>query len=243
MKLKGKVAIVTGAGRGIGRAIALALAHEGVNLALVSRTRAELDEVALEVRQSPARAIAVSADVSIQQQVDEAVKNTLAELGPVDILVNNAGVAIHHDVQEIPEADWDRTFAVNLKGAFLFCRAVFPQMMGRGQGDILNVASIGGRRPAGHYSSYCASKAGLIAFSEAIAQEGAPRNVRVSLICPGPVDTALRRKDFPEESESELLLPQDVAEAAVFLLSRPSGVFIPELTMRPLAAKYQRALR
>jgi NAD(P)-dependent dehydrogenase (short-subunit alcohol dehydrogenase family) len=228
----GKVAIVTGAGRGIGKAIALSLAGKGASVVLVSRTAAELEQCLREVRVLTRNGIAVAADVSIKEQVDHVVSNTRAEFGHVDILVNNAGIAVHSDLKNIGEEDWDRTFAVNLKGTFLFSQAVFRFMSANGGGDIINIASMGGRRSAGHYSAYCASKAGMIAFSEAIAQEGKPENVRVSLVCPGPVATWLRKKDFPNEDSAALLQPEDVAEVVLFLLSRPKGVHIPEICVQ-----------
>lgn len=232
--MQGKVAIVTGAGRGIGKAITLSLAKHGASVVMVSRTKAELEECLREVRDLSRKTLVVAADVSLKEQVDQVVSKTLEEFGVIDILINNAGIAAHGDLKDIAEEDWDRTFAVNMKGTFLFSQSVFRFMSAHSGGDIVNIASMGGKHAAGHYSAYCASKAGMIAFSEAIAQEGKPENVRVSLVCPGPVATWLREKDFPNEDKATLLRPEDVAEVVLFLLSRPKGVYIPEICVHAL---------
>jgi len=193
--LAGKIALVTGGGRGIGAAIALAYAREGADLVLASRTDAELVAVAHEARAAGATVHAVTADVVETGQVDRLVRSALKTFGRIDVLVNNAGVN-HPEVPtwELEPADWDRTLAVNLRGPYLMARAVLPHFLDRRQGSVINVSSICGSVAYVNYSGYTASKFGLEGLTRVLAEETKRTGVRVNAVDPGLVAT--RMTDF-----------------------------------------------
>jgi meso-butanediol dehydrogenase/(S,S)-butanediol dehydrogenase/diacetyl reductase len=207
MKLEGKVAIVTGGGRGIGRGIALALAEEGADIAVVEADVLDsafnqysvkeingypsAQEVAEEVKALGRRAIAIKADVTKWDQVQAAVKQTIDELGQVDILVNNAGVISIAPVEAMEEEAWDIVMGVNAKGLFLCSKAVIPHMKQRGGGKIINTASIAGKNGFGTLVHYTASKFAAVGFTNALAKELAGDNITVNAICPGIVATQM----------------------------------------------------
>ena len=171
-KLKGKVAVITGGGRGIGRSVALVFAQEGANLVLASRTPDEIDGVCEEVNSLGVQCIAVPTDITIKSEVENLIARAIRTFGQVDILVNNAGVAIHNPIESIREEDWDLTMAVNLKGVFLCTQAVFQLMCDNGSGYILNISSVSGKMGHRNGGAYCASKFAVNGFTETIAAEG-----------------------------------------------------------------------
>ena len=234
MKLEDRVAIVTGGGRGIGRAIALALAKEGSDVVVVARTVSEIEEVAAEARRMGRRSLAIPADVVQKEQVQNMVQKTLDEFGTVDILVNNAGTAIHNYLVDIREEDWDVTMAINLKGVFLCSQAVFPIMIEKRYGHIINISSGAGKGAGPRYATYSTSKFGLMGFTQAIAAEGRPYNVKVAAICPGPVATRLRAGNHPNDVPEKLMQPQDIADVALFLVTQPDKTYIPEVMVRAM---------
>lgn len=234
MKLENQVAIVTGSGRGLGKAIALTYAREGANVVVVARTRSEIENVAEEIRSMGRRALAIPTDVSKKSQVQAMVQQTLDEFGTVDILVNNAGVAIHNYLVDIREEDWDLTMAVNLKGVFLCSQAVFPIMMEKRSGHIINISSGAGKRAGQRYATYSTSKFGVMGFTEAIAAEGRPYNIKVNVICPGPVATKLRAGNHPDDDPAKLMLPQDIADIALFMVTQHPRAYIPEVQVRTM---------
>ncbi|MBM3215050.1 SDR family oxidoreductase [Candidatus Poribacteria bacterium] len=231
MRLKGQTALITGAGRGIGRAIALAFAAEGADLALASRTESELDAVAQEVSALGVRALVVPMDMAEPDAVRALASKALGEFGVVDILVNNAGVAIHHPVPDIPEETWDFTMAVNLKAPFLLTKLLWNQMVERGGGHIVNVSSVSGKQASASNATYAASKFGLVGFTEALSKAGSSVNIRAYALCPGPVATRTRAKNNPTEDPSTILQPSDVAEAALFLVTQHPRVLIREVVI------------
>ncbi len=225
MMLKDKIAIITGAGRGIGRAIALAYARAGAEVVLVSRTRSELETVADEVREIGRRALVIVADVSVAAEVNRMAEATLSEFGRVDILVNNAAIAGPKSVLETSLEDWNRMITANLTSVFLCTKAILEHMIDRRQGKIINISSGSGLRGSAGNAAYSAAKSGVIAFTQALAGEMRDLGLQVNVICPGPIKTqmlAFRPTTSPTDS-SNFLEPEDVAGAALFLASNYSG--------------------
>ena len=192
MKLKGEVAIVTGAGRGIGKAIALAFAREGANLTVVSRTLAEVEQTAREAEVFDVRVLPLRVDVSRVEEVDSMVEETLQRFGKIDVLVNNAGILgpigllVENDVKL-----WIETVHVNLIGTFLCCRAVLPHMMKRRSGKIINLSGGGAAYPKPRFSAYACSKAAVVRLTETLAEEVKDYNIQVNAIAPGMVKTRM----------------------------------------------------
>jgi NAD(P)-dependent dehydrogenase (short-subunit alcohol dehydrogenase family) len=239
MLLKDKVAVVTGAGRGIGRAIALAFAGEGADLVLAARSVDKLHEVAGEITVMGRQALVVPTDVSSEESVGNLRDRTLEHFGRVDILVNNSGIGgPSAPLWEISPADWDETFAVNVRGVYLCCRAFLPAMVARRSGVIINIGSMTGKRPLVNRTPYAASKLALVGLTRTLAWEVGPYGIRVNVISPGPVEGeriewVVRRlaeaRGIPvEEARRSLaeaspmgrfVLAEEVARAAVFLAS------------------------
>jgi NAD(P)-dependent dehydrogenase (short-subunit alcohol dehydrogenase family) len=227
MLLQDTVALITGAGRGIGRAIALAFAAEGADLVLCARTGAQVQAVREQVRGRGRRCLALAADVGRAEDIERVVAEAMRELGRIDILVNNAGISRDKPFVDTSLADWHDTFAVNLYGVVHCLRAVLPGMLTRGSGSIINIASGAGQRGLPGNSAYSAAKAGVIALSQALADEVGKQGVRVNAIAPGPIKTemldASPLQGFLLKGGVKLLPPDDVAGAALFLASSLSG--------------------
>jgi NAD(P)-dependent dehydrogenase (short-subunit alcohol dehydrogenase family) len=199
--LAGQVAIVTGAGRGIGRSIAFELAAAGAAVAATARTATEIAETAAEVERAGGRAIAVPADVTDPAAIARVLEETERRLGPVDLLVNNAAAgSVPGPAWEVDPDAWWRGIEVNLRGPFLFCRAVLPAMVARRRGRIINVASLQATRPYPYGSGYGAGKAGLLRFTDSLAIETTPHNVQVFAISPGMVLTPMSRASLASEA-------------------------------------------
>jgi len=233
LALADRVAIVTGAGRGIGRAVAQALAREGAAVALAARTRAEVAAVAEAIRTAGGRALAVPTDVSQDAQVEALVDETVGQLGPVDILVNAAGVAAFGPVAGAKPADWDAMLAVNLRAVMVCCRAVLPSMLRRRSGTIVNVASVAASRPISGAAAYAATKAGVVAWSRALAEELRGDGVRVGVISPGAVDTPLWDAVPGGPDRARMLMPDTVARVVLLMVTLPPGATLEDLTLLP----------
>ncbi len=232
-QLANQIAVVTGAGRGIGRAIALKFAAEGADVVCVSRTQENSDKVAAEVRALGRKAWAHAVDVSDSAAVPAAAAKILAEAGRVDILVNNAGVTRDGLLMRMSDADWDTVLDTNLKGAFLFTKAFTRAFLKQRSGRIINVASIIGLIGNAGQANYAASKAGLIGFTQSVARELASRGITANALAPGFIETDMTAA-LNEEMKAELLkkIPlntlgqaEDIAHAALFLAS-PAARYI-----------------
>jgi 3-oxoacyl-[acyl-carrier protein] reductase len=245
MKLQGQVAIVTGAGRGIGRAIALRFAREGAAVCVTARSQQEIDAVSREIASAGGRALAVAANVAREAECENIVRATRETLGPARILVNNAGIfGPVKPAEEITAAEWDEALAVNLRGPFLLCRLVLPEMYARGSGVILNISSVAAKMAYTWEAPYAASKAGLLGLTRCLAAEGARKGVRVNALCPGPVFETKMSQDLGQELSRKLKqdaaqqvkdfantvlqgrgqTAEEIAAAALFLVSSDAGV-------------------
>ena len=187
--LEGRTALVTGGNRGLGRAMALALAEAGANVAIAARDQSSLDAVAEEIRGLGRRAVGVSTDVTSSAAVDALVTQVVAELGGLDVLVNNSGVLHPAPLLETSDEDWDRVIATNLTGAFLCSRAAGRHFAENGGGKVINIASNFAYLGVANFVSYCSSKAAIVAFTRALAVEWAPKNIQVNAIAPGYFET------------------------------------------------------
>jgi len=226
-ELANQVAVVTGAGRGIGRAIALKFAHAGADIACVSRTAENAEKVAGEVRELGRKAWACAVDVADTQAVAAAGEKILAEAGRVDVLVNNAGITRDGLLMRMSEEDWDTVLDTNLKGAFAFTRAFARSLIKQRAGRIINVASVIGLMGNAGQCNYAASKAALLGFTKSVARELASRGITVNALAPGFIETDMTAA-LGEEMRTGLLKriplncfgqPEDIAEAALFLAS------------------------
>ena len=215
--LKDKVAFVTGGARGIGKATAIALAKEGVNVGLLARTEATLKEVATEIEGLGVKVAYAAADVSSKEQVEAAIEALTKELGTADILINSAGIATFGTVSEMDPEEWKQIIDTNLMGTYYVTRAVLPQLIEKNGGDIINVSSTNGLNGAATSSAYSASKFAVIGFTESLAQEVRRNNIRVSALTPSTVatDLALDLSLIKENNDSKFIQPEDIAEFIV----------------------------
>lgn len=227
--LQGKNAIVTGAGKGLGKAIAIALAAEGVNVALLGRTETDLVQVAEELKACNVKTAVAVADVSDIDAVNVAVAKLKAEIGVIDILINNAGVGAFGKFMELEPAKWKQIIDINLIGVYYVTRAVLPEMIERQVGDIVNVSSTAGKNGAAVTSAYSASKFGLIGLSESLMQEVRKHNIRVSTMLPSTVATDMAiNLNLTDGNPERVMQPEDFAELLIAQLKLNRRVFIKE---------------
>jgi len=230
--LSGGVALVTGASRGIGRAIAQRLAWLGASVAICGRDRAALANSAEAIANSGAPVFSAVADVTHSADIASLVAKTEAALGPITILVNNAGIGLFGPAHEKTEDEWDLVQNTNLKSVFLVSRAVVPSMIRRGSGDIINISSLAGKNTFANGGIYCASKWGVIGLSGCMAEDLRDHGIRVSVICPGSVATEFSGRGPKDPSKA--LGPDDVAHAVEAIVTQSPRSFISEIDLRPL---------
>jgi 3-oxoacyl-[acyl-carrier protein] reductase len=233
-QLKGKRALVTGGSKGIGLAIAAALAHAGVEVAICGRKDNEL-QLALEYLQNTApqtKTTACLADVSKAEDVSNLFSHIDRELGGLDILVNNAGLGIFRPTADLTIDEWDRMLGVNLSGTFYCSRLALPRLRQAGGGSIINISSLAGKNPFAGGSGYNASKFGMNGFSEAMMLDHRNDNVRVSYIMPGSVDTEFSGKGADAKSEWKIA-PGDIADIVLHILQMPARTLISRVEVRP----------
>jgi NADP-dependent 3-hydroxy acid dehydrogenase YdfG len=245
--LAGTVALVTGASSGIGEATALALAAHGAAVALAARRADRLEALAQRIGDAGGRALAVAADITDEAQARAAVQRTVDELGRLDTLVNNAGVMLLGPIEDAPLDEWEEMVAINVNAALYCVRAALPHLLAAAQdsprrvSDMVNLSSTAGRAARGGSAVYNLTKFGINAFSEALRQEVTSRRLRVSLVEPGATETELRshlrdgirQEQFQRIEDIEILKPTDIAEAILYIVTRPWRVSVSEITIRP----------
>src|SRR6266436_3318262 len=236
-RLAGKVALITGGGTGIGRAIALAFAREGAKVAVAGRRKEKLEETLRELEKRGGTGLAIASDVSKAKDAERAVRETAKAFGKLNVLVNNAGVLHASTIEGISEEQWDKLMTINLKGPFLMCKAALPAFRKAGGGAIVNVGSVLGLVAMKERAAYCASKGGVTMLTKAMAIDHGHENIRVNCICPSIVETELVKGLFDAGEKGQALRkgrlaliplgrfgqPADVAEMAVFLASEESS--------------------
>ena len=237
MRLQNKVAIITGASRGIGRASALALSREGAIIVGAARTAADLASLEVEISSAGGRALMVETDVTKHASVAACVEKALTATGRIDILVNNAGIGGYQPFLEWSEEDYDRIMEVNAKGTWLFCREVIPHMRKQKEGQIINIASVAGLQGYPSEAIYCASKFGQIGLTQALDREFYKEGIKVSAICPGGVETYFALGDGRTAGAPNLggfSTAEDVAEAVVLAALPRDRTRIVNIIMRPM---------
>ncbi|MDX8047193.1 3-ketoacyl-ACP reductase [Gracilibacillus sp. S3-1-1] len=225
--INGKTALITGSGKGIGKATAIALAKEGVNLGLVARTEADLKSLVAEIEPTGVKVAYAIADVASLEQVNKAVDSLTSEMGQFDILINNAGIGKFGSFLDLSPEEWKSMIDVNLMGTYYVTRAVLPQLIEKNGGDIINISSTAGQKGAPVTSAYSASKFGVLGLTESLALEVRKHNIRVTALTPSTVATDLAFKEkLTDGNPEKVLQPEDLAELIVAQLKLHPRVFI-----------------
>lgn len=212
MKLKDKVAIVTGGNKGIGRAISLNLAEEGADVVVAARDMQAANEVVEKIKGMQRESFSVKTDVRQVDQVNAMVKRVIDEFGRIDILVNNAGILLMTPAVDITEKEWDEIMRVNARGVFLCCRAVAKHMIEQKQGKIINISSVAGKRGSPLMAHYCASKFAVLGLTFTLALELSPYNINVNAVCPGDIDTDMLKQEWEWFGKIQNMSSQEVEE-------------------------------
>ena len=228
--IRNQVAVVTGAGRGIGRAIAIEFGKLGAQVVLAARSRPELEATARLIGSSTS---VIPTDVRKKQELERLFEQVTAAVGPVDILVNAAGVGIFGPVVDFKDEDFETLIETNLRSIFFACRFLLPSMIERKTGHIVNIASIAGKVGSATRAVYCASKFGVVGFTESLAEEVREYGIRVSLICPGSTDTRFSRAETTGKPRDRMLRPEDIAHAVRAIVTQEPNSFISEIILRP----------
>ena len=233
MRLQGQTALVTGGSRGIGRAVALALAREGAALVLVARGAAGLEVAAGELEAMGAVALPVAADLSEEAGASRAVEAALDRFGRLDLLVTAQGTGTFGPVETSRLPDWEAMMAANLRATYLACRAALPPMLEAGRGTIVNVISLAALRPIPGCAAYTASKAGALGFTRVLAEEVRGRGLRVAAVCPGAVDTPFWDAIANPPDRTRMLRPESVADTVLLIATQPPEAMVEEVVLAP----------
>jgi len=236
MDLRGKTAIVTGAGRGIGKAIALALGREGMNVAAVSRTLEEVEKTARELTVPGVRGIGIRADISAMADIGRLVDTVEERFGGIDVLVNNAGVLMPDGIENLSQKDWDLTMSVNVRGTAFLSRAVMERMKRNEESYVVNICSTAALGAKPEVTSYSVSKYGVMGLTEALYKYGKAYNIRVSAVYPGVTDTEMLQSANMHCTPDMLMKPEDIAYCVLFLLKSPKRMVVKEIV--PWATKF-----
>ncbi|MEM0577461.1 3-ketoacyl-ACP reductase [Flavobacterium polysaccharolyticum] len=227
INLKNKNALITGAGKGIGKAVAIALAKEGVNIVLIARTQADIDEVAQEINTYGVKTLALTADVADINSVNLAIEKAIASFQTIDILINNAGIAAFGKFLELEPSEWERIIQVNLMGVYYVTRAILPNMIERQTGDIINISSTAGLNGNALTSAYSASKFALLGLTDSLMQEMRKHNIRVTALTPSTVATDMAKElNLTDGNPEKVMQAEDIAELLIAQLKLNRRVFI-----------------
>ncbi len=235
MELKDKIIIITGAGKGIGRACALQLAEKNTRLVLTARHEETLKEVAEIAHEKGSQALPLALDMSREEDIKKMINAAVSLFGGIDVLINNAGIGMFNTVAQTPTEDWDRMFNLNVRGVFIATREALPYLRTSG-GFVVNVASLAGKNPVAGGAAYAATKHAVLGFSKSLMLEERKNGIRVMSICPGSVNTAFFDDHHPamdEDKRKRILQAGDVASAIVHALEQPANAMISELDIRP----------
>jgi short-subunit dehydrogenase len=236
--LEGKVALVTGAGRGIGKAVALSLARSGCRIVLASRTRDQLEQVKSDIRAQGGQALSIATDLTKDDEIQRLIEESQAAWQRVDFLINNAGWGKRAPVIRARVEDWDQTFRLNLRAPMMLAKMLLPAMIAKGEGAVINIGSVSGKTGEANGAAYSASKFGLIGFTQSLYEEVREYGIKVSVILPGFVNTPL----IPETRQldrGKMIQADDIALAVQYILTSPGTSCPVEITIRPQKTPYR----
>ena len=236
--LEGKVAIVTGAGRGIGKAISVSLAKAGCRVVLAARTREQIEAVQKEILSQGGDALGVPTDLTADEDIQRLVEESQAQWGAVDILINNAGWGKRAPVVGASLTDWDQTFRLNLRAPMVLAKALLPNMIAKREGAVINIGSVSGKTGEANGAAYSASKFGLIGFTQSLYEEVREHSIKVAVILPGFVDTPLIPPNR-QLDRSKMIQADDIAQTVLFVLTSPATCCPVEITVRPQRTPYR----
>jgi 3-oxoacyl-[acyl-carrier protein] reductase len=233
MELKNKVAIITGASKGIGRTLAIELAKKGVHVAISARSENLLKEVADEIQGSGSKLFYFPGDMSVEEEIKKFVKETISRFRRLNILINNAGLGHFQNVIDLSTEKWDEMFALNVRGLFILTREALPYLRKAGESVIVNIASLAGKNAFIGGAGYAATKHAVLGFSRCLMLEERQYGVRVLTICPGSVSTSFSSKEKDEQKEKRKIQTQDIAATIIYTIQLPQRAMISELDIRP----------
>jgi short-subunit dehydrogenase len=230
--MKDKVIWITGGGRGIGRSTAEHLARLGARVVICARTKTEIDAVADNIRAGNGQILSIPCDVTENAQIQRLISQVKKKWGSIDVLINNAGVGIFRKIMDTDEADWDKTLNINLKSVFLCSRAVLPDMISKKSGHIINVVSVAGKKPYYNCGMYCASKYGMLGFTDVLRLEVRKYGIHVTAFLPGATDTSIW--EDTNADRSKMMTPDTVAQGLADICQTTKNTMVEEIILRPI---------